>query len=62
MVFVPNIALIQELPISDAIDPQLVGKAAEWRNFNYLRGGLYCAAKLAMLYTYRIGPAATKFQ
>lgn len=49
MYFAPTIIWFQSLPVSTAVDPVLVEKAALWKNLNYLRVGLFSAINLGML-------------
>ncbi|MEN7549969.1 transposase [Rapidithrix thailandica] len=47
--FVPTIIEFQHLPFSNAIDPELVVKAAQWRHLNYLRVGLFFIVNLLFI-------------
>ncbi|KAB1065117.1 transposase [Salibacter halophilus] len=39
--FAPTIIEFQNMELQSVVDPSLVDKAAEWRNLNYLRVGLF---------------------
>lgn len=52
--FVPVIIDFQQMSVVDSVDPPLVERAAQWRNLNYLRVGLFFAINtaLALLFNY----------
>jgi hypothetical protein len=47
--FAPVIIEFQQIPYSDTVDPALVEKAAQWRELNYLRVGLFFLVNLALV-------------
>lgn len=53
--FAPTIIAFQRTPYGPTVDPDLVAKAARWRNLNYLRVALFMAINVALLpLTFRV--------
>jgi len=49
MYFAPTIIAFQQMPQAPSVDPDLVAKAARWRNLNYLRVAIFMAVNVALL-------------
>jgi hypothetical protein len=49
MYFAPAIIAFQHMPQAPSVDPDLVAKAARWRNLNYLRVAIFMAVNVALL-------------
>lgn len=47
--FAPTIIAFQQMPYAATVDPDLVAKAARWRNLNYLRVAVFIAINVALL-------------
>jgi hypothetical protein len=47
--FAPTIIAFQQKPYAPTVDPDLVAKAARWRNLNYLRVAIFMAINVALL-------------
>jgi hypothetical protein len=54
MYFAPTIIEFQQIPASATVDQELVEKAAQWRNMNYLRVGIFFIINISLIPLFRI--------